>query len=153
MKETKMYEIQIETKDGWHNLLAFGSYEEIEELGEILSVDGLPDGTDLESDFDALKAYDGMNDLDQKIVLAYYEATDNFDPEEAMEAFAGRYLTPESFCEDIRTLYWGGTSADWDCWFNVAGLSNDEEEALKDLMQDKMAWYDPLKDDYTIEPY
>lgn len=54
---------------------------------------------------------------------------------------------------DIRTLYWGGTSADWDCWFNVAGLSNDEEEALKDLMQDKMAWYDPLKYGYTIEPY
>lgn len=101
MKETKMYEIQIETKDGWHNLLAFGNYEEIEELGGILSVDGLPDGTDLESEFDALKAFDGMHDRDQKIVLAYYEATDNFDPEEAMEAFAGRYLTPESFCEDI----------------------------------------------------
>lgn len=96
-----MYEIQIETQDGWHNLLAFDSYEEIEELGEVLSVDSLPDGTDLEADFAALKAYDGMRDLDQTIVLAYYKATDNFDPEEAMEAFVGRYLTPESFCEDL----------------------------------------------------
>ncbi|MBF1074973.1 MAG: hypothetical protein HXL32_09730, partial [Prevotellaceae bacterium] len=56
-----MYEIQIETQAGWHNLSDFDSYEEIEELGEILSVDGLPDGTDLESDFDALRAFDGMN--------------------------------------------------------------------------------------------
>lgn len=135
MKETKMYEIQIETKDGWHNLLAFGSYEEIEELGEILSVDGLPDGTDLESDFDALKAYDGMNDLDQKIVLAYYEATGNFDPEEAMEAFAGRYLTPESFCEDI-------------CEEVDSEALEDLPSYLRDCIDWELVWSSYLRHDY-----
>lgn len=52
---------------------------------------------------------------------------------------------------DISTLYWGGTSADWDYYINVAGLSEDEEIALHDMMEDKMAWYDPLKDGYTID--
>lgn len=52
---------------------------------------------------------------------------------------------------DISTLYWGGTSADWDYYINVAGLSEDEEIALQDLMEDKMAWYDPLKDGYIID--
>ena len=81
-----MYEIQIEMQDKWYNLADFDSYEEIEELGEILSVDGLPDGLDLESDFDTLKVYDGMDEDDQKIVTAYYKATNGFNPEEAMEA-------------------------------------------------------------------
>lgn len=51
---------------------------------------------------------------------------------------------------DISTLYWGGTSADWDYYINVAGLSEDEETAVKDLMEDKMAWYDPKALGYTI---
>lgn len=121
-----MYEIQIETKDGWHNLLAFGNYEEIEGLGEILSVDGLPDGTDLESDFDALKAYDGMNDLAQKIVLAYYKATDNFDPDEALEAYAGNYT-------------------------NGQPLSPDEEELIETVMRDRLYRYGLTQDGCIIE--
>lgn len=52
---------------------------------------------------------------------------------------------------DISTLYWGGTSADWDYYINVAGLSEDEEIALYDMMEDKMTWYDPLTDGYTID--
>ena len=51
---------------------------------------------------------------------------------------------------DIRTLYWGGTSSDWDYYISVADLSIDEEAALQDLMDDKMAWYDPLKGGYTL---
>jgi hypothetical protein len=51
---------------------------------------------------------------------------------------------------DISTLYWGGTSADWDYYINVAGLSEDEEIALHDMMDDKMAWYDPKQSGYTI---
>lgn len=51
---------------------------------------------------------------------------------------------------DISTLYWGGTSADWDYYINVAGLSEDEEIALHDMMEDKMAWYDPKQSGYTI---
>lgn len=52
---------------------------------------------------------------------------------------------------NIDTLYWGGTSSDWDYYISVAGLSEDEEIALQDLMEDKMAWYDPKQNDYTIE--
>lgn len=52
---------------------------------------------------------------------------------------------------DISTLYWGGTSSDWDYYINVDDLSDEEEEALKAMMEDKMAWYDPLKDGYTID--
>ena len=96
-----MYEIQIETADKWHNLSDFDSYEEIEELGEILSVDGLPDGLDLESDFDELKAFDGMDDDDQEIVLAYYKATDVFNPEEAMEAYAGTFTNGAEFADSM----------------------------------------------------
>lgn len=48
------------------------------------------------------------------------------------------------------TLYWGGTSADWDYYINVAGLSEDEEIALYDMMEDKMSWYDPKQSGYTI---
>ena len=100
-----MYEIQIELEDKWYNLADFDSYEEIEDLGEILSVDGLPDGLDLESDFDALKAYDGMVEDDQKIVMAYYKATNVFNPEEAMEAYVGKYSDPayfaQSLCEEV----------------------------------------------------
>lgn len=51
---------------------------------------------------------------------------------------------------NIDTLYWGGTSADWDYYINVAGLSEDEEIALYDMMEDKMAWYDPKQSGYTI---
>ena len=134
-----MYDIQIETADKWHNLCGFDSYEEIEELGEILSVDGLPNGLDLESDFDELKEFDGMDDDDQKIVLAYYSATDNFNPKEAMEAYAGTFQDgadfAESVCYDLfsiskelpswieRHIDWQGV---WDCelhhdYFEVDG--------------------------------
>lgn len=51
---------------------------------------------------------------------------------------------------DISTLYWCGTYADWDYYINVAGLSEDEEIALYDMMEDKMAWYDPKQSGYTI---
>lgn len=70
-------------------------------MGEVTGTSGIPDCIDLERDWDTLQAYLGLSEDDQQIVVAYAEATDNFDPEEAMEAFAGRYLTPESFCESI----------------------------------------------------
>jgi hypothetical protein len=94
-----MYEIQIEMQDKWYNLADFDSYEEIEALGEILSVDGLPDGLDLESDFDALKAYDGMDEVTQKIIMAYYKATDVFNPDDAMEAYAGTFADGAEFAD------------------------------------------------------
>ena len=33
---------------------------------------------------------------------------------------------------------------------DVAGLSEDEEIALQDLMEDKMAWYDPKRSGYEL---
>lgn len=97
--------IEIQINNEWYSLSAFDSYEEIEELGEIQALDGLPDGIDLESDFDALKTFDGMTNLNQKIVMAYAEVTDNFNPEEALEAYVGSYNTTADFaqsvCEDV----------------------------------------------------
>ena len=51
---------------------------------------------------------------------------------------------------NIDTLYWGGTSYDWDYYINVAGLSEAEEIALQDLMDDKLAWYDPKRSGYEL---
>lgn len=52
---------------------------------------------------------------------------------------------------DLDSLVFGGTSADWDYWFNVTDLSNDEEDDLKVLMQAKLEAYDFQKDGCTIE--
>lgn len=51
---------------------------------------------------------------------------------------------------NIDTLYWDGTSSDWDYYISVAGLSEDEEIALQDLMEDKLAWYDPKRSGYEL---
>lgn len=100
-----MHEIQIETQDKWYNLADFDSYEEIEALGEVLSVDGLPAGLDLESDFDGIIEWLSLSEDEQDIVLAYYDATDTFNPEEAQEAYAGTFTDgaefAESLCEDV----------------------------------------------------
>lgn len=52
---------------------------------------------------------------------------------------------------DLDSLVFGGTSADWDYWFNVTGLSIDEEIDLQDLMQAKLEDYAFQKDGCTIE--
>lgn len=51
---------------------------------------------------------------------------------------------------DLDSLVFGGTSADWDCRFNVTGLSNDEEDELKALMESKLADYDLKADNVNI---
>jgi hypothetical protein len=51
---------------------------------------------------------------------------------------------------DIETLMIAGTSADWDSYIGVAGLSIDEEIALQDLMESKLADYDLNADNVTI---
>ena len=53
----------------------------------------------------------------------------------------------------LDTLVFGGTSADWEYWFNVAGLSYEEEDVLKEMMADKMAKYNPAIDGCVIEHY
>lgn len=52
---------------------------------------------------------------------------------------------------DLDSLVFGGRTADWDYWFNVTDLSNDEEDELKALMEAKLAAYDLKQNGCTIE--
>lgn len=92
--------IEIDNKS-WYDITDFDAYEEIEELGEVTGTSGIPDCIDLERDWDAIQEYLGLSGLDQQIVMAYAEATDNFNPEEAMEAYAGSYTTGAEFAQDL----------------------------------------------------
>lgn len=126
--------IEINNKS-WYALSDFDSYEEIEDLGEVTGTSGIPDCIDLERDWDTLQEYLGLSEDDRQIVVAYAEATDNFDPEEAMEAFAGRYLTPESFCEDI-------------CEEIESEALEDLPSYLRDCIDWELVWSSYLRHDY-----
>lgn len=113
--------IQINGKS-WYAITDFDSYGEIEDLGEVTGTSGVPDGLDLESDFDELKEFDGMDDDAQEIVLAYYKATDNFSPKEAMEAYIGTFQDGAEFsatlCEELGYIpkdlpVWIAYNIDW----------------------------------------
>ena len=93
--------IEIDNKS-WYDITDFDSYEEIEELGEVTGTSGIPDCIDLERDWDTIQEYLALSGLDRQIVMAYAEATDNFDPEEAMEAYAGSYTTGAEFAQTMR---------------------------------------------------
>lgn len=92
--------IEIDNKS-WYDITDSDSYEEIEELGEVTGTSGIPDCIDLERDWDTVQEYLGLSEYDQQIVMAYAEATDNFDPEEAMEAYAGSYQTGAEFAQTL----------------------------------------------------
>lgn len=92
--------IEIDNKS-WYDITDFDSYEEIEELGEVTGTSGIPDCIDPERDWDAIQEYLELSGLDRQIVMAYAEATDNFDPEEAMEAYAGSYQTGAEFAQTL----------------------------------------------------
>lgn len=92
--------IEIDNKS-WYDITDFDSYEEIEELGEVTGTSGIPDCIDLERDWDTIQEYLELSGLDRQIVMAYAEATDNFDPEEAMEAYAGSYTTGAEFAQTL----------------------------------------------------
>lgn len=92
--------IEIDNKS-WYDITDFNSYEEIEELGEFTGTSGIPDCIDLERDWDDVQEYLGLSEYDQQIVMAYAEATDNFDTEEAMEAYAGSYATSAEFAQTM----------------------------------------------------
>nr|DAN56948.1 MAG TPA: hypothetical protein [Caudoviricetes sp.] len=92
--------IEIDNKS-WYDITDFNSYEEIEELGEVTGTSGIPDCIDLECDWDTIQEYLGLSEYDQQIVMTYAEVTDNFDPEEAMEAYAGSYTTGAEFAQTM----------------------------------------------------
>lgn len=92
--------IEIDNKS-WYDITDFDSYEEIEELGEVTGTSGIPDCIDLESDWDAIQEYLGLTDYAQQIVMAYSNATNVFNPVEALESYVGQYATPADFCEEL----------------------------------------------------
>lgn len=92
--------IEIDNKS-WYDITDFDSYEEIEELGEVTGTSGVPDCVDIESDWDAIQEYLGLSEYDQQVVMAYAEVTNNFYPEEAMEAYVGNYTDGAEFANSM----------------------------------------------------
>lgn len=90
--------IEIDNKT-WYDITYFNSYEEIEELGEFTGTSGIPDCIDLERDWDAVQEYLGLSEYDQQIVMAYAEATDNFDTGEALASYAGNFVSGAEFAD------------------------------------------------------
>lgn len=97
--------MEVKINGKWYDLDWFDDFEEIEMIGEIEETKDIPDGLDIETDWDTIQEYLGLSGLDRQIVMAYLGSTDNFDPEEAMEAYAGSYTTGAEFaqtlCEEV----------------------------------------------------
>lgn len=97
--------MEVKINGKWYDLDWFDDFEEIEMIGEIEETKDIPDGLDIETNWDTIQEYLGLSGLYQQIVMAYLGSTDNFDPEEAMEAYAGSYTTGAEFaqtlCEEV----------------------------------------------------
>ena len=97
--------MEVKINGKWYDLDWFDDFEEIEMIGEIEETKDIPDGLDIETNWDTIQEYLGLSGLYQQIVMAYLGSTDNFDPEEAMEAYAGSYTTGAAFaqtlCEEV----------------------------------------------------
>lgn len=97
--------MEVKINGKWYDLDWFDDFEEIEMIGEIEETKDIPDGLDIETNWDTIQEYLGLSGLDRQIVMAYLDYTDNFDPEEAMEAYAGSYTTGAEFaqtlCEEV----------------------------------------------------
>lgn len=108
--------------DRFHDIDTFSSYADIE-TEEVQEVLGLPDGITLtEETFGQVKTFSLLSDGDQAMMIAYHEATDTFDWEEASEAFVGRYADgaefAESLCQEIGYIAkdlpsWIANHIDW----------------------------------------
>lgn len=97
--------MEVKINGKWYDLDWFDDFEEIEMIGEIEETKDIPDGLDIETNWDTIQEYLGLSGLDRQIVMSYLDSTDNFDPEEAMEAYAGSYTTGAEFaqtlCEEV----------------------------------------------------
>lgn len=114
--------MEVKINGKWYDLEWFDDFEEIEMIGEIEETKDIPDGLDIETNWDTIQEYLGLSGLDRQIVMAYAESTDNFDPEEAMEAYAGSYTTgaefAQSLCEEVGYIpkdlpSWIASHIDW----------------------------------------
>nr|DAE45389.1 MAG TPA: hypothetical protein [Caudoviricetes sp.] len=93
--------MEIKVNGKWYELSWFDDFEEIEMIGEIEETKDVPDGIDIETNWDEIQEYLGLSGLDQQIVMACYEATNVFNPDEAMEAYAGSYTTGAEFAQTL----------------------------------------------------
>lgn len=93
--------MEVKINGKWYELGWFDDYEEIEELGEIEETKDIPDGIDIETNWDEIQEYLGLSEYDQQVVMAYYEATNVFNPEEAMEAYVGNYTDGAEFADSM----------------------------------------------------
>ena len=114
--------MEVKINGKWYDLDWFDDFEEIEMIGEIEETKDIPDGLDIEANWDTIQEYLGLSGLYQQIVMAYLGSTDNFDPEEAMEAYAGSYTTGAEFaqtlCEEVGCIpkdlpSWIALHIDW----------------------------------------
>lgn len=121
--------MEIKVNGKWYELGWFDDFEEIEMTGEIEETKDVPDGLDLEKNWDEIQEYLGLSEYDQQVVMSYYEATNVFNPEEAMSAYAGTFADgaefAESLCEELDYIpkdlpSWIATHIDWqavwDCY-------------------------------------
>lgn len=114
--------MEVKINGKWYDLDWFDDFEEIEMIGEIEETKDIPDGLDIETNWDTIQEYLGLSGLYRQIVMAYLGSTDNFDPEEAMEAYAGSYTTgaefAQSLCEGVGYIpkdlpSWIASHIDW----------------------------------------
>lgn len=93
--------MEIKVNGKWYDLDWFDDFEEIEMIGEIEETKDIPDGLDIETNWDELQEYLGLSEYDQQVVMAFYEATNVFNPEEAMEAYVGNYTDGAEFAQTV----------------------------------------------------
>lgn len=93
--------MEIKVNGKWYYLDWFDDFEEIEMIGEIEETKDIPDGLDIETNWDELQEYLGLSEYDQQVVMAFYEATNVFNPEEAMEAYVGNYTDGAEFAQTV----------------------------------------------------
>lgn len=109
--------------DRFRDITEFDSFEDIGEVQEVL---GLPDGITLNAaNFAALKEYASLFDDEQEVILAYYRATDTFNPEEAQEAYAGTFTDGAEFAQVI-----------------CEGVEYEALRSLPDYLRDCIKWSD-----------
>lgn len=114
--------MEVKVNGKWYDLDWFGDFEEIEDMGEIEDTKDIPDGLDIETNWDELQEYLGLSEYDQQVAMAYYEATNVFNPEEALEAYVGNYTDGAEFsatlCEELGYIpkdlpVWIAYNIDW----------------------------------------
>lgn len=125
--------MEVKVNGKWYDLDWFDDFEEIEMIGEIEETKDIPDSLDIETNWDELQEYLGLSEYDQQVVMAYYAATNVFNPEEASEAYVGNYTDGAEFADymayelgyipkDLPS--WIATHIDWQAVWD-AELSHD----------------------------